>query len=144
MPIPLVGKLLLGVTVAGMVVMKDGLIEVNVQEKHPGGSHIHIFLPATVATWGAHMVPEDRIKNHLRHQRENLALARVVLNEMEKLPDAVLVEVESPKEQVHVAIRNGSFIVDVNDPNDTVHLRLPIRAARKVVEDLESDSPPQT
>jgi len=145
MPVPLMGKVLLGMTLATVVVMKDGVIEVNVQENHPGGSHIHIYLPATVATWGVHLAPEARVREHLRSKdREGLAIARVALREMEKLPDAELVEVESLKEHVRVAISDGNFLVDVNDKGDLVHIRFPVRAARKVVEDLEADAPPET
>ena len=32
-------------------------------------------------------------------------------------------------------------LVDVNDPGETVHVSVPIRAAKKVVEDLEADAP---
>jgi len=145
MPVPLMGKVLLGMTLATVVVMKDGVIEVNVQENHPGGSHIHIYLPATVATWGVQLAPEARVREHLRGKdREGLAIARVALREMEKLPDAELVEVESLKEHVRVAISDGNFLVDVNDKGDLVHIRFPVRAARKVVEDLEADAPPET
>jgi hypothetical protein len=141
MPIPLIGKVLLGATLATLVVMKDGIIEVNVQEHRPNGDHIHLYVPATVATWGVHLAPEERLKEHLRQSKEHLAIARAALKELEKLPDAVLVEVESPKEHVRVATHSGSFVVDVNDPGETVHVSLPIRAARKVVEDLESEAP---
>jgi len=145
MPVPLMGKVLLGMTLATVVVMKDGVIEVNVQENHPGGSHIHIYLPATVATWGVHLAPEARVREHLcGKDREGLAIARVALREMEKLPDAELVQVESLKEHVRVAISDGNFLVDVNDKGDLVHIRFPVRAARKVVEDLEADAPPET
>ena len=131
--------------VATAVVMKDGVIEVNVQEHQKDGTHLHFYLPATMATWGVHLAPAARVREHLRHQdRENLAIARATLSAMEKLDDAVLVEVESPKEHVNVAIRNGNFVVDVNDHGDLVHIRVPVRAARKVVEDLEEDSPPDT
>jgi hypothetical protein len=145
MPIPLAGKLLLGMAVATVVVMKDGVIEVNVQENHPNGSHVHLYVPATVATWGVHLAPEARLREHLRHEdRANLAIARVALGEMEKLPDVDLVQVESAKEHVNVAIHDGDFLVDVNDKGDVVHIRVPIRAARKVVEDLEATAPPET
>ena len=140
----MIGKILLGMTLTTAVVMKDGMIEINVHEKHADGSHIHLFLPATMATWGVHLAHQERVKAHLRHQRENLAVARVALNEMEKLPDVVLVEVESPTEHVRVAVHSGNFLLDVNDKGETVHIRMPIRAARKVVEDLETEAPPQT
>jgi ribose 5-phosphate isomerase len=137
----MIGKILLGLTLTTVVVMKDGMIEVNVQEKHEGGSHVHLYVPATVATWGVHLAPRERLREQLRGQGENLAIARMALRELEKAPDALLVEVESSKEHVHVATRNGNFVVDVNDASDTVHVSLPIRAARKVVEDLQADAP---
>ena len=141
MPIPLVGKVALGAALATVVVMKDGLIEVNVQEHHPGGDHVHLYVPATVATWGVHLAPQEKLREHLRHHREDLGIARAVLNELEKLPDASLVEVDGPKEHVRVNIRFGNLVVDVDDPGETVHVSMPIRAARKVVEDLESNAP---
>ena len=141
MPIPMLGKILLGATLATVVVMKDGLIEVNVQEHQPGGDHVHLYLPATVATWGVHVAPEARLREHLRNSREQLAVAHVALNELEKLPDCVLVNVDSAKEHVRVAVHSGSVLVDVNDPGETVHVSVPIRAAKKVVEDLEADAP---
>ena len=145
MPMPLVGKVLLGMVVVTAVVLKDGVIEVNVQENHKDGSHVHFYVPATVATWGVHLAPEARIREHLRHEdRQNLEIACATLRAMEKLPDTVLVEVESAKEHVNVAIHDGDFLVDVNDHGDLVHIRVPIRAARKVVEDLEADAPPET
>jgi len=144
MPLPLLGKVALGLAVTTAVVMKDGVIEINVQEHHKNGDHVHLFIPATVATWGVQLAPAERMKNHLRHQRENLAIARTALNELEKLPDVDLVDVDSPREHVQVTIKNGNLIVDVDDPGETVHVRLPIRAARKVVEDLEAESPAQT
>ncbi len=141
MPIPLIGKVLLGATLATVVVMKDGMIEVNVQEHRTNGDHFHLYVPATVATWGVHLAPQERLKEHLRQSKEHLAIAHAALRELEKAPDAVLVEVESAAEHVRVAIHSGSFLVDVNDPGETVHVSVPIRAARRVVEDLESEAP---
>jgi hypothetical protein len=137
----MIGKIFLGLALTTAVVMKDGIIEVNVQEKHDGGSHVHLYLPATVATLGVHLAPQERLREHLRREGEHLAIACVALKELEKVPDAVLVEVVSATEQVRVATRNGNFVVDVNDASDTVHISMPIRAARKVVEDLQTDIP---
>ena|SRR5208282_1254141 len=137
----MIGKILLGMTLATVVVMKDGIIEVNVQEKHEGGSHVHLYVPATVATWGVHLAPAARLRAHLRHSREHLAIAHIALRELEKVPDALLVEVESPAEHVRVETRHGSFLVDVDDAGETVHVAVPIRAARKVIEDLEAEAP---
>ena len=137
----MIGKILLGMTLTTAVVLKDGIIEVNVQEKHDGGSHVHLYVPATVATVGVHLAPEERLREHLRHSHEHLAIAHIALRELEKVPDAVLVEVDSPREHVRVQTLYGSFLVDVDDAGETVHVAVPIRAARKVIEDLEAEAP---
>jgi hypothetical protein len=137
----MIGKILLGMTLTTAVVLKDGMIEVNVQEKHADGSHIHFYVPATVATWGVHLAPQERLREQLRHSREHLALAQVALRELERVPDAVLVEVESSREHVRVEIRHGSILVNVDDEGETVHVAVPVRAARKVIEDLEAEAP---
>jgi len=138
----MIAKILLGMTLTTAVVMKDGIIEVNVQEHREGGSHVHLFVPATVATWGVHLAPEQKLREHLRGKTEALALAQAVLRDLEKVPDAVLLEVESPKEHVRMEIRGGSFLLDADDKGDTVHIAMPIRAVRKVVEDLQAGAPP--
>lgn len=137
----MIGKIALGAALMTAVVMKDGVIEVNVLEKKHDGSHVHLFLPATAATWGIHLAPERRLAEHLRGHRDQLALAHVTLSQLERIPDAVLVQVDSPKEHVRVATRNGSFVVDADTSEETVHVRVPIRAARKVIEDLEAGAP---
>jgi len=137
----MISKILLGMTLTTAVVMKDGIIEVNVQEKHPGGSHIHFYVPATAATWGVHIAPQEKLREHLRRSREGLEVAKAALNALEKVEDAVFVEVDSPKEHVRIATHRGDFVVDVDDAGETVHIALPIRAARKVVDDLQADAP---
>lgn len=137
----MIGKILLGATLATSVALKDGIIEVNVQEKKPEGSHVHLYIPATVATWGVQLAPKERVAEHLRGNAEHLALARQALRELEKLPDAVLVQVDSPKEHVRVALHGGSIVVDADDPGETVHVHVPVRAVRKVLEDLQAEAP---
>jgi len=137
----MIGKILLGMTLTTAVVLKDGLIEVNVQEKHPNGSHVHLYVPATLATWGVQLAPEKRLREHLRHSREQLAVARAALRELEKAPDALLLEVESVKEHVRMETHRGSFLLDVDDEGETVHIAIPIGAARKVIEELEAEAP---
>lgn len=137
----IIGKVLLGATLATVVVLKDGIIEINVQEKHPNGSHVHFYLPGTVATWGVHLAPTQRVADHLRGKQADLAVACTALREMEKIGDADLVQVDSSREHVRVAIKNGHFVVDVDDPGETVHVSVPVRAARKVIEDLQADAP---
>jgi len=137
----MISKLVAGLALSTVVVMQDGMIEVNVQEKGRDGSHIHLYVPATAATWGVHLAPAERLKDHLRGHRDQLALARVIVKEFEKYPDAEFAQVDNPGEHVRMATKGGSFVIDVDDHGETVHVVVPVRAARKVLEELESEAP---
>jgi len=137
----MITKIAMGLVLSTVVVMKDGLIEVNVQEKHPNGSHVHLYVPATVATWGVSLAPQEKLRAHLRGRQQDLTVAANAVSALEKVDDAVLLEVDSPSEHVRMETRGGDFVLDVDDHGETVHVRLPIRAARKVIEDLRADAP---
>jgi hypothetical protein len=136
----MIGKLLLGSVLAGAVVLQDGLLEVKVDEKGKDGSHVHLYLPATLATWGVHLAPREKIRLHLQGAEEQLALARVISRELEKAPDTLFVAVDSAEQHVRVEKHWGSLRVDVDDAGETVHLSVPLRAARRLIEDLEADA----
>jgi hypothetical protein len=137
----MIGKLLLGMTLVSVTVLKDGLIEVRVDEKHKDGSHVHLILPATVATWGVHLAPKERIREQMRREGEHLALAGMILSQLEKAPDTVFVQVDSPQEHVRVESHWGNLRVDVDDQGEIVHVSVPIRAAKRVIENLEAEAP---
>jgi len=137
----MITKVLMGMTLATAVVMQDGLIEVNVQEKGKDGTHVHLYVPATAATWGVHLAPTEKLKEHLRGHREQLQLARTVVKGLEEIPDATLLEVDTFTEHVRMEKRGGRFLLDVDDKGEVVHISVPIRAARKVLQDLEAEAP---
>ena len=136
----MISKLLLGTVLAGAAVMQDGILEVSVQEKGRDGTHVHLYLPATVATWGIHLAPRGRIGERVRDKQEELALARLIARQLEDAPDTVFVEVDDGNQHVRVAKHWGSLRVDVDDAGETVHVSVPLRAARRVLENLEADA----
>src|SRR2546426_141450 len=55
----------LGTTIvlAGAYTMREGVIRIDVDEYHAGGSHVHMWVPAAAVPMAMHFVPAE----HMRH-----------------------------------------------------------------------------
>ncbi len=124
-----IGLGLLGTAlVAGGIVSSEGFVRVSVQEHRSGGTHIWLAAPAMAAPIALRLIPRRRLENAIDNAREWLPAATAAASELEKCPDGPLVEVTDRVEQVNVSKRDGSLVVDVNDPRETVHVAVPLGA----------------
>lgn len=125
---------------AGALVFHEGVITVNVREKRADGDHIRFFVPATVASFGVGLVPEQHIRRATRHAHEYLPAARIAMQELAKCPDTVLVEVKERDEHVRIEKRGGRLLVDVDSRSEEVHVGVPIQTVVSVLKELESSA----
>jgi hypothetical protein len=123
--------------VAGAYVFHEGVIRVDVDELREGGSHIHFWVPATTVEWGMHIAPRREMRKAAEQVRPYLLVMREVTKELRKYPDAVLVEVTDAEEHVKVSTVGGKLMIDVVDPDETVHIKVPGRTLEDVVDGLE-------
>ena len=138
----IIGKILLGTAlVGGAVIMQDGVISVNVREKNPGGHHIWFVAPGAIVPFGLKLAPAHDLKDGLREAREWMPLARAAIDALEKSPDGVYVEVDSPREHVKIQKSWGRIVVDVDDPNEEVHVAMPVRVMRHALSEIEERQP---
>ncbi|HEV1996116.1 MAG TPA: hypothetical protein VGR03_17415 [Candidatus Acidoferrum sp.] len=136
------GKILLGTAlVGGAVIMQDGVVSVNVREKNPGGHHIWFMAPGAIVPFGMKFVPAHHLKDHLRDTREWMPVARAALDALQKSPDGVFVEVDTPRKHVRIQKSWGRIVVDVDDPNEEVHVAVPVRLMRHTLSELEELQP---
>jgi hypothetical protein len=127
---------------AAVVTYDAGLVRISVVEKHPGGDHVRFFVPAVLVPVAMNFVPQKELHKHAREARQWLPLMKVVSEELERCPDATLVEVKSPDEHVKIQKSGDTIIIDVDDPSDTVHVSFPARVVTSVVQKLEAGNPP--
>jgi hypothetical protein len=126
-----------GVVVAGVgVLCSEGVVNVKVAEKQPNGFHFHVIAPALLAPIAVRVAPRSALAQAARQIQPNLPAIQAVLDGLSDSEDVVLVEVRGPDEHVEVQKVGGSIIVDVDDPNDTVHVSAPIRAIASTVNQL--------
>ncbi|HEX4955178.1 MAG TPA: hypothetical protein VF017_17445 [Thermoanaerobaculia bacterium] len=121
----------------GAKVMSDGLIYVSIHERGPEGVNLTLPIPATLVNatldevpgW---MDPVERERIRLRLDRFGPGLL-AVLEGLENVPDAVLVSVESDREQVRIEKRGGSLHIEVHEPDSDVTVSIPAESMTRAL-----------
>ena len=142
----LLAKLGVGVlstaVVAGAALSSEGFIHVNVNEKAADGHHINIIVPAALVPVTLRFVPRQHLAEAAQNLRTNMALIDAALPALEQCPDGVFVEVAEPGEHVLVAKSGGSIVIDVTDPDDSIHVSVPLRAAESAIHQIAAANRP--
>ena len=143
----ILAKLALGavgtLAVATVYTFHEGTIRVDVDEHRPGGSHVHLWVPATVVPAALHFVPDDKLQEAADRAHEALPLFKVLAEELQKYPNADFVQVDGENQHVKVSIHDGKIYVDVQDHGDDVHVAVPVATIEDVVESLDARSKAQ-
>jgi hypothetical protein len=142
----LLGKIGLGflgtALVAGAVVSSEGFIHVKVHEKQTNGTHISLVVPAIVVPVTLKFVPNHYLAQGGRDLRRYLPVIDAAISGLADCPDGPLVDVTDPDEHVSVVKSGGSIVVDVDDPNETVHVSVPLRATQSAIHEIASAGGP--
>lgn len=118
------------------IVVESGFMWVDVRERGPDGHHIVLPVPMVLARMGVACVPSDVFADGAAQMQAALPAVGALCDALAKMPDAVLVDVQSTREQVQIAKRGGSLTIDVNDSDATVHLSVPLASAGDLMKDL--------
>jgi len=116
------------------VVTSQGILAIDVTEKSPGGARIKLLVPGALVNFclsfvPAVMPPEERERMHQEIGRYEPLLA-VVVDELEKAPDMVFVEVDEGDEHVTIAKRDGHLVIDVETDDEDVSVKVPVASVR--------------
>jgi len=122
--------------VAGAALSSEGFIHVKVREKHPGGTHLNLIVPAALVPATLSFVPKQHLQGASENLHEYLPLIDAAVPALEDCPDGVLVEVRDPGEHVLITKSGGSVVIDVNDADDEVHVSVPLRAAQSSIHQI--------
>ena len=141
----LLAKAALGIggalVLAGAYTFREGVIRVDVDEYRAGGSHIHLLAPAAIVPMAMHFVPQHQLQDAARQAREFLPLTHELIKELKQLPDAEFVEVKASRDHVPIRTRGGNLQIDVDDPDENVHLLVPLSTLDDVAGQLEENAP---
>ncbi len=121
----------------GTKVMSDGLIYVSVHERGPEGVNLTLPIPATLVNFTLDQAPDlmdpfERERIRIRLERFGPGLL-AVMEDLENVPDAVLVSVDSDREQVRIEKRGGSFHIEVHEPDSDVVVSIPAESMTRAL-----------
>lgn len=142
----LLGKIALGLGAAVVLstayTFREGVIRVDVDENRANGSHVHLWAPAAVVPMTLHFVPTRRMMRVGECAGRYMPLVHSVAKELVTYPEATFVEVQSGDQHVVVRTHNGSVWVDVDAPDEHVHVKCPIATIDDVALQLAAAAPP--
>jgi hypothetical protein len=125
----------------GAYTMREGVIRVDVDEFRSGGSHVHMWVPAAAVPMAMHFVPSKQMRCASEQAREALPMLHAVVKELKKYPDTQFVEIEDSDQHVRIRTRQGKLQIDVDAPDQKVHVLCPLSTIEDVTSQLEEHAP---
>lgn len=139
----LLAKIALGfcgtIVLAAVYTFHQGVMTVS--EYHRDGKHVHVWIPAAIVPMAMHFVPAKYIEHGVSHAGPWLPTVRALAKGLEKYPEADLVDVQDGEQHVHVQTRGGRLLIDVNSPEEQVHVACPLATIEDVSEQVEVSAP---
>jgi len=129
------------IVLAGAYTMREGVIRIDVDEYHSGGSHVHMWVPAAAVPMAMQFVPSDRMHQASEQAREALPVLHAIVKELRKYPDADFVEIDDNGEHVQMRMRGGKLQIDVDAPDEKVHVLCPLSTIEDVASQLQERAP---
>jgi hypothetical protein len=141
----LLGKIALGfagtVVMAGAYTFHEGVIRVDVDENRGDGSHVHLWAPAALVPMAMHFVPSRHLARAGEQARQCMPIIHEVAKGLAKYPEATLVDVQDGEEHAVVRTHNGSLMIDVDSPDEHVHVKVPLETIDDVADQIASAAP---
>src|SRR5579864_4497812 len=119
-------------------VVQDGFVHVSVDESSKNGTHLHLVVPAQLATIAAHFATPKHFEGHQRELRALLPALKLSALELAKLPDSILVEVRDGDQHVLISKAGDGLSVEEDSPEKHVKVWVPLRAIYDTADVLQT------
>ncbi len=126
---------------AGAYTMREGVIRIDVDELRSGGSHVHMWVPAAAIPMAMHFVPDKHWRHVSEQAREAMPILHAFVKELKEYPDAEFVQVDDGDQHVRMRTHGGRLQIDVDTPDEKVHVLCPLSTIEDVTSQLEEHGP---
>ena len=139
--IAIVGAIVLfwaaSIAAVAVVVLRAGMITVQVRDDSPCGENISLRLPGALVVAALHFVPDGALAGAADRAPQWAPMVRALSRSLKRCPDCVLVSVDSPTDVVRIAKRGRHLMVDVRDADERVHLAIPFGVVGPILRRFE-------
>src|ERR1700693_4253117 len=126
---------------AAIYTFREGVIRVDVDEFRDGGSHVHLWVPAAAVPVALRCTPRNHLENAAENIKPWMPTIRQLAKELEKYPEANLVEVVNGDDRVQIRTHAGKLQIDVHEPGESVHVAFPIATLEGIYAQLIENIP---
>ena len=126
---------------AGAYTFREGVVRISVDEHKFNGEHHHLIVPAAAIPLAARFVPDREIRRAAEQAGPWLPALREFAKQLRKMPDADLVDVQDNREHVQLRTEAGKLRIDVDSPEETVHVSCPLVTIEDLAEELATRLP---
>lgn len=125
---------------AGAYTFREGIMSVqeDCAQEH---RHVHVWVPAAVVPMALHVVPAHYTEHAASQAAPFLPTIRALAKELKKYPNVELVDVRDSEQHVHVRTQNGKLLIDVDSPEENVHVACPLATIEDVSRELNALAP---
>jgi hypothetical protein len=88
-----------------------------------------------------HFVPKEHLREASSHASEFLPLVQIVTKELRRYPNTTFVEVEDGADHVRVSTVGTKLQIDVVNPEENVHIAVPLSTVNDVAAQLANGAP---
>lgn len=125
----------------GAAVYNAGAVQVRVDEKKLDGAHIHLALPASVVNVGLKFAPDYQLRHASKEVQPWVPAIKIATEELAKYPYLSLVEVDDTTDHVRIFKHGDKLVIDVDTPEETVHVSVPLSTILSAVKKIEAAGP---
>jgi hypothetical protein len=142
----LLGKIGIGfmgtILVGGAIISSEGFIHVKVHEKQANGTHVSLIVPAVIVPLAVRFIPRHHLADASANLQQYIPVIDAAISGLADCPDGPLVEVVDSDSHVNVVKEGGSIVVDADDPDETVHVAVPLRATQRAIDEIAAANGP--
>jgi hypothetical protein len=122
---------------AGVVALAYSTGTVTVDVDDGQGTDFTLPLPAGLIPMALRFLPDEVCRELKREVEPSWEAVRAAVDEMNRIPDAVLVQVESGRDHVRVVKEDGRIVVRVWSDEEHVNVAIPLHIVSSVVNQVE-------
>lgn len=126
---------------AAALTFSGGAVTVEVENRKDPKESVWLFLPAAPAVLALKFVPDEHLRHLPPQALRALPAGEIAAWELERIPDTVLVEVEDNGEHVRIEKRGSNLVVDVDSPEESVHVSVPLSTIARCLRTLRNAQP---
>ena len=119
----------------GFYAIQSGIAVINVRNKVEG-KHIFVPIPVGLVNHAVNMLPGQMLQQVRGDLGPHHRIIHRLSTELENLPDTDFVEVRKSDERVLISKSGRNLIIDVDTPEESIYIRVPIRSTGALIAKL--------